>query len=70
MNTLSARTSALVLGAGGLFLATASEAQMPVAPLKSEIAFTQIAQGCGPGPMARFRRMVPWFEQQTVQARL
>ena len=41
MNTLSARTSALVLGAGGLFLATASEAQMPVAPLKSEMAFTR-----------------------------
>ena len=57
MNTLSARTSALVLGAGGLFLATASEAQMPVAPLKSEIAFTQIAQGCGPG---RWRGFGGW----------
>jgi hypothetical protein len=49
MNTLSARTSVIVLGAGALFLATASEAQMPLAPVKSEIAFTQVAQGCGPG---------------------
>jgi hypothetical protein len=49
MNTLSAGTSVIVFGAGALFLATASEAQMPLAPVKSEIAFTQVAQGCGPG---------------------
>ena len=40
MNALSARTSAIVLGAGTLFLTTASEALMPVAPLKTEIAVT------------------------------
>jgi hypothetical protein len=51
MNALSARTSVIgfILGAGALFLATASAAQMRVAPLKSEIAVTQVAQGCGPG---------------------
>jgi hypothetical protein len=57
MNTLSARTSAIVLGAGALVLATASEAQMPVAPLKSKIAVTQVAQGCGPG---RWRAAGGW----------
>ena len=57
MNTLSARTSAIVLGAGALLLATASEARMPAAPLKSEIGITQVAQGCGPG---RWRTMGGW----------
>jgi hypothetical protein len=49
MNTLSARTSAIALGAAALLLATASEAQMILAPLKSKSAVTQVAQGCGPG---------------------
>jgi hypothetical protein len=57
MNTLSARTSAIILGAGALLLATASEAQMLVAPLKSEIGITQVAQGCGPG---RWRTIGGW----------
>ncbi len=45
MNTLAARTSALVLGAGGLFLATASEAEMSVAPLKR--SYGAGGGGCG-----------------------
>ena len=57
MNTLFARTSAIVLCAGALFLATASEAQMPVAPLKNKIAVIQVAQGCGPG---RWRAAGGW----------
>jgi hypothetical protein len=38
----------LLLGAAMLLLSTASEA-MPVAPLNSGTAVTQVAQGCGPG---------------------
>jgi hypothetical protein len=57
MNNLYARTSAVVLGASGLFFATVSEAQMPRAPLKSELAVTQVAQGCGPG---RWRSAGGW----------
>jgi hypothetical protein len=57
MNTLSARTSAIVLGADALPLATASEAQMPVAPSKREIAVIQVSQGCGPG---RWRAAGGW----------
>jgi hypothetical protein len=57
MNTLSARTSAIVLGACTLFLATASEAQMSVAPLRSKVEVTQVAQGCGPG---RWRSAGGW----------
>jgi hypothetical protein len=59
MNALSARASAIgfVLGPVALFLATASEAQMPIAPLKSEMAVTQVAQGCGPG---RWRGFGDW----------
>jgi hypothetical protein len=57
MNTLSAPTSAIVLGAAMLILATASEAQMPVAPLRSKVEVTQVAQGCGRG---RWRSAWGW----------
>jgi hypothetical protein len=57
MNTFSARTSVIFLGAGALLLTTASEAQMPIVPLKSEISVTQVAQGCGPG---RWRAAGGW----------
>ncbi len=45
---MSAFRYGLLLGAAMLLLSTASEA-MPVAPLNSGTAVTQVAQGCGPG---------------------
>jgi hypothetical protein len=39
----------LVLGTGALLVANASEAKVPVVPLKVATPITQVAQGCGPG---------------------
>ena len=49
MNTFRSYSIGLVLGAGALLLATASDARVLVAPLKSETTITKVAQGCGPG---------------------
>ncbi len=46
---LRTSTIGFVVGAGVLLLATASRAELPVAPLKSETAVRQVAQGCSPG---------------------
>jgi hypothetical protein len=51
-----------------LFLATASEAQMPVTPLKSKIAVTQWRRDAVRADGAlRADGAVPWPGQQTVQ---
>jgi hypothetical protein len=39
----------LPLSAGALLVTSASEAKVPVAPLKSETTITKAAEGCGPG---------------------
>jgi hypothetical protein len=39
----------LVLAAGALLVANTSDAKVPMAPLTSATAITQVAQGCGPG---------------------
>jgi hypothetical protein len=49
MSTFRNYAIGLVLGAGALLVANASEAKVPVAPLKSATPVTQVAQGCGPG---------------------
>jgi hypothetical protein len=49
MNTFPSYAIGLALGAGVLLVASASEAKVPVAPLKSETTITKVAQGCGPG---------------------
>jgi hypothetical protein len=38
-----------VVSFGTLLLATASQANVLAAPLKSDVGFTKVAQGCGPG---------------------
>ena len=49
MNTFRSYAIGLALGTGALLVASASEAKVPVAPLKSETTITKVAQGCGPG---------------------
>ena len=39
----------LALGAGATLVVSASEAKVPVAPMKSETTITKVAEGCGPG---------------------
>ena len=49
MNIFHGYAIGLALGAAVLLVASASEAKVPVAPLKGAATITKVAEGCGPG---------------------